>query len=25
VFAVSGYPSRGALPGNVLIAFSAEP
>lgn len=25
VFAVSGYPSRGALPGNVLIAFSTEP
>ena len=25
VYAVSGYPSRGALPGNVLIAFSTEP
>ncbi len=25
VYAVSGYPARGALPGNVLIAFSAEP
>jgi polyvinyl alcohol dehydrogenase (cytochrome) len=25
VYAVSGYPARGALPGNVLIAFSTEP
>jgi polyvinyl alcohol dehydrogenase (cytochrome) len=25
VYAISGYPSRGGLPGNVLIAFSAEP
>lgn len=25
VYALSGYPSRGGLPGNVLIAFSVEP
>jgi hypothetical protein len=25
LFAVSGYPSRGGLPGNVLLAFGLEP
>ena len=25
VFTLSGYPARGGLPGNVLLAFSAEP
>lgn len=25
MFAVSGYPARGGLPGNVLLAFSVEP
>jgi polyvinyl alcohol dehydrogenase (cytochrome) len=25
LFAVSGYPARGGLPGNVLLAFSPEP
>jgi polyvinyl alcohol dehydrogenase (cytochrome) len=25
LFAVSGYPARGGLPGNVLLAFSAQP
>jgi polyvinyl alcohol dehydrogenase (cytochrome) len=25
LFAISGYPARGGLPGNVLLAFSAEP
>jgi polyvinyl alcohol dehydrogenase (cytochrome) len=25
LFAVSGYPARGSLPGNVLLAFSLEP
>jgi polyvinyl alcohol dehydrogenase (cytochrome) len=25
VFTVSGYPARGGLPGNVLLAFSPEP
>ncbi len=25
LFAVSGYPARGGLPGNVLLAFSVEP
>jgi len=25
VYVVSGYAARGGLPGNVLVAFSAEP
>ena len=25
LFAVSGYPARGGLPGNVLLAFALEP
>jgi hypothetical protein len=24
LFAVSGYPARGGVPGNVLLAFSLE-